>query len=84
MVKGFNRRVVVMKNPDSKIFDEAFFVVKENAVFSKSERTPVETAKRIIRDMEKENKKTKNTKFFEIVKAVFFLAIGIAIGIIMN
>lgn len=83
MVKGFNRRVVVMKNPDSKIFDEAFFVVKENAVFSKFERTPLESAKKIVRDMEKENKKSKS-KFSEIIKALFFLALGIAIGFMMN
>ena len=83
MVKGFNRRVVVMKNPDSKFFDEAFFVVKENAVFSKFERSPIESAKKIISDMEKENKKSKS-QVFEIIKAVFFLALGIAVGFMLN
>ncbi len=84
MVKGFNRRVVVMKNPDSEIFDEAFFVVKENAVFAKSERSAVDTAKKIIHDIEKESKKTKKVKILETAKAVFFLILGIVLGIIMN
>ena len=29
VVKGTNRRVIVVKNPDPRIFDEAIFVIKE-------------------------------------------------------
>lgn len=29
MVKGISRRVVVVRPPDSKIFEEAFFIVRE-------------------------------------------------------
>ena len=31
MVKGITRRVVVIKSPDPRIFDEAIFLVKEDA-----------------------------------------------------
>lgn len=31
MVKGITRRVVMVKSPDPKIFDEAIFLVREDA-----------------------------------------------------
>ncbi|MGM9522320.1 MAG: translation initiation factor 2 [Oscillospiraceae bacterium] len=31
MVKGITRRVVVVKSPDPHVFDEAIFIVKEDA-----------------------------------------------------
>ena len=31
MVKGITRRVLVIKSPDPRIFDEAIFIVKEDA-----------------------------------------------------
>ncbi len=31
MVKGIARRVVVIKSPDPRIFDEAIFIVKDDA-----------------------------------------------------
>ena len=81
MLKGFNRRVVVMKNPDSKMFDEAFFVVKENAVFNKREKSPVERAKEIIKDLEEESLYGKRKKrLSEPLKALIFMVIGAVIG----
>ena len=32
MVKGITRRVVVIKSPDLHVFDEAIFIVKEDAL----------------------------------------------------
>ena len=32
MVKGITRRVVVIKSPDQNIFDEAVFIVREDAL----------------------------------------------------
>ena len=31
MVKGINRRVIVVKSPDPRYFEEAIFIVKEDA-----------------------------------------------------
>ncbi len=84
MIKGFNRRVVVMKNPDSKMFDEAFFVVKENAVFDRKEKSPVEAAKKIIRDLEEESRGKKKHHGVEIGRAILFTLLGIAIGILVS
>jgi hypothetical protein len=32
MVKGITRRVVVIKSPDRKLFDEAIFIVRDDAL----------------------------------------------------
>ncbi|MDR3277723.1 MAG: translation initiation factor 2 [Oscillospiraceae bacterium] len=32
MVKGITRRVIVIKSPDRKLFDEAIFIVREDAL----------------------------------------------------
>jgi len=32
LVKGISRRVVVVKSPDPRVFDEAIFIVREDAV----------------------------------------------------
>lgn len=33
MVKGVSRRVIVVKSPDPKLFEQAIFIVKEDAMF---------------------------------------------------
>ena len=32
MVKGISRQVIVVHSPDEKLFDQAIFILKENAV----------------------------------------------------
>jgi hypothetical protein len=32
MVKGLTKRVIVIKSPDKKLFEEAIFIVRESAV----------------------------------------------------
>jgi hypothetical protein len=32
MVKGITRRVIVIKSPDRRLFDEAIFIVREDAL----------------------------------------------------
>ncbi len=32
MVKGINRQVIVVKSPDSKLFDQAIFLLREDAL----------------------------------------------------
>lgn len=39
MVKGINRQVIVVKSPDPKLFDEAIFMLREDA-FSGAGLTP--------------------------------------------
>ena len=39
MVKGINRQVIVVKSPDPKLFDQAIFLLREDA-FSSSAASP--------------------------------------------
>lgn len=51
MVKGTNRRVIVVKSPDPRIFEEAIFILKEE--YMKSGSSPeglLEEARRVAGD----------------------------------
>ena len=40
MVKGINRQVIVVKSPDPKLFDQAIFLLREDAFSSSPGVTP--------------------------------------------
>ena len=40
MVKGINRQVIVVKSPDPKLFDQAIFLLREDAFSSSPGATP--------------------------------------------
>ena len=51
MVKGYQRRVVFLKNTGSEVFDEAYFVISESdGAAKRSKRSMVEEATRIIEE----------------------------------
>lgn len=51
MVKGISRRVVVVDAPDRRFFEQAIFIVRNNAAGEGvSSRELVEEAKRVARD----------------------------------
>ena len=84
MIKGFNRRVVVMKNPDSHLFEEAYFIVKENAVCGKRDSGALDAARKIVSRMEEENAYGKVKKGKDKLKALLFLLLGIIVGILIR
>lgn len=46
MVKGMNRRVIVVKSPDPRIFEEAIFILKEDYIKGSSPERLLEEARR--------------------------------------
>lgn len=61
MIKGINKRVIIIKNPDSEIFEEAYFIVKNKNFF----RTPKESdmvgeANRLITEYHEQQAKHKD------------------------
>ena len=51
MVKGISRRVVVVESPDQRYFEQAIFIVRNEAVGEGvTARELVEEAKRVARD----------------------------------
>ena len=61
LLKGVNKRVIVIKNPESEIFEEAYFIIRSNnikGVFKQSkENEMVIEANRIISDYHSQQKK---------------------------
>lgn len=72
-VKGINRRVVIMKNTGSEYFDEAYFLVRENAL--KGKRTPVYEAKKLLREL-----KVTDTRSERYRWVLIFLS-GVILGV---
>ena len=91
MVRGCQKKIIYLKNTESGVFDEAYFVVSESALSSEiDECDMIEEANKILDEciFTEEEKSLKN-KIFDIVKRkvipfVFGIASGIIIGIIIN
>ena len=47
-MRGFQKRVVFLKNPDSALFDEAYFVLRENGGIEASGQDMVREALHIL------------------------------------
>ena len=85
MVRGCQKKIVYLKNTGSEVFDEAYFVVRDNALADLSECDMVKEANKILDEcisLEEE------VGFFEVLKdfikrRVISFAIGIALGIVI-
>ena len=49
-MRGYQKRVVYLKNPGSAIFEEAYFVIKEGQESKENEKSIIDEANRIIRE----------------------------------
>lgn len=49
MVKGISRQVIVVQSPDQKLFEQAIFILRENAP-AVTEETLLKEAKRAVND----------------------------------
>lgn len=55
MVKGITRQVIVMQSPDEKLFEQAIFILKENAA-EVTDEILLKEAKKAIRQPVRERK----------------------------
>lgn len=77
MVKGITRRVIVIKSPDPHVFDEAIFIVKEDALHrgvtnDEILREAQDTAENYIKSCRKKGS-------FSKLPAPFFTIVGAAV-----
>ena len=57
LLKGVSKRVIIIKNPESEIFEEAYFIVKNKSIFNQAkENEMVMEANRIISDYSRQQK----------------------------
>ncbi len=76
MIKGVGKQIVIIKNPDSKIFEEAIFILKDGAKVHEPDL--LNECKRIIKNTNRHNNRPKrNTiKTISIITAsAIFLVI---------
>ena len=49
-MRGYQKRVIYMKNPGSDLFEEAYFVIKEGAYSEAVKTSVIDEAERIIEE----------------------------------
>lgn len=61
MVKGVTRRVVVVRCPETKYFDEAIFMVRENALEEANQEKVLKEACRVADEYIRQNAEPRKT-----------------------
>ena len=83
MIKGCNRRVIVVKHPESDSFEEAYFIVKEGKFKKKSDAAGlVGEANRLINGIPKTEKKRLFSRIFS--SSLWFILGAISSFLIFN
>lgn len=81
MVKGISRRVVVVDSPDQRYFEQAIFIVRNDAAGEGvSSRELVEEARRVARNYVSGGR--MNRTFRELSPALYALMGGAGIGLV--
>lgn len=76
MLRGYQKKVVYLKNTGSEIFKEAYFVLEEGKVGSKTTKELVDEANRII----DENFYGKRGRLFKRILPLVSFLLGIALS----
>jgi len=79
MVKGTSRRVIVVRSPDPKVFEEAIFVLKEDFMRQRSAEQVVEEARRAAGDFLRNNTTVVPRRRGGHLRGVLMAAAGAAV-----
>ena len=71
MIKGVSRRVIVVKSPDRRFFEEAIFIVREGVVGTGGDQV-VEEARRVADGFVKKRK----SRWWQRIPAPGYAALG--------
>ncbi len=84
MVKGISHRVIVVRSPDERYFEEAIFVLREDALglSGVDSETIVREARRIAGSYVKGAPKLKKTSLMRLPAPIFAAAGAAATGLI--
>ena len=83
MVKGISRRVVVVDSPDQRFFEQAIFIVRNNAAGEGvTSRELVEEARRVARNYTGGERNRLGRAWRELTPAVYTLIGAGGIGLI--
>ena len=78
MIKGISRRVIVVKSPDRRFFEEAIFIVREGAMSGGgvTAEQVVEEARRVADGFVKRSK----SRWYQRIPAPGYVAVGAVIA----
>ena len=79
MVRGYQKRIIHLKNTDSAVFDEAFFLVNEKNTQGMGEKELIMEANRIV-DESLRNKEKRAKKIKEYILRAGMLLIGASVS----
>ena len=85
-MRGYQKRVIYMKNPGSAVFEEAYFVLRDGEETAGGTFDIIEEANRIIKENTDEEKRSKNT-FFKCTLPIFltgFLIGAAVLSVVLN
>jgi len=81
MIKGINKRVVMLKLDGNRVYESACFVVRRDVERRREEeRDMLKEANRILSEMELRGAKKKG-RFKRLMLCLVMIAVGAAIGI---
>lgn len=78
MVKGIKKNMIVLRRPESRWFEEAYFILKEDT-HTPSDTDILAEANRILSENATEEEKGKNGRTRLFLSSLFFLA-GVLTG----
>lgn len=85
MVKGISRRVIVVRAPDPRFFDQAIFLMKEDALHQEGVTADqvVEEARRVAAGYIRRNtERAPNAKWYDrLPRRAWFLMGALAVGL---
>ena len=83
MVKGISRRVVVVDSPDQRFFEQAIFIVRNDAAGEGvSSRELVEEARRVAKSYASGGGGTLSRRFRDLSPVLYALMGAAAIGLV--
>ena len=83
MVKGISRRVIVVESPDQRFFEQAIFIVRNDAAGEGvTARDLVEEARKVAKNYADGNHGRFSRAWRELSPAVFTLMGGAGIGLV--
>ncbi len=85
MIKGTSKRVIVVKHPDTELFEEAYFIVKDKRIKSKSDTKSliVEAGRIINTSCTEEEKKSKRKRGYERLLNVLSFLSGMLFAVVV-
>lgn len=76
-MRGYQKRVVYLKNPGSAIFEEAYFIIRERPDGDDDEKTIMDEANRIIEENSSGGRKKRRGRFLGVFLP---FTLGITVG----